>query len=114
MSAAATETLARVIAFPSRPPAEPEPATLAESTIASLVIESHLRSRAQQSTNWQRHRWFSYCEGMVTAMSIALAGEAGEDQWLIAQAVGQALKAGITDPDRLVAIAKSPQDPITA
>lgn len=101
---------AKVIAFPRRAIIEP---SLAEVSIASLLIEAHDKA-GQATSTWQRHKWSAQAEGFATSLSIVMAGECGEDQWLIRAAVEDALDAGVDDADRLVRIARDPHGPDVA
>src|SRR5690606_36297674 len=98
-------TGAVVIKFPRQRIAEP---SVAELSIAALLVEAHTKLGGT-SSQWARQRISSHADGLATALSITMAGECGEEQFLIKQTLVSALNDGCDDPEMLVQTARDPQ-----
>ena len=101
-----TKQGARVFQFPVRRIARP---SVAELSIAALLVEAHEKAAATTS-KWTRQRALAHADGLATALSITLAGECGEEQYLMKAALVAALNDGCEDPERLIQLARNPQE----
>lgn len=99
------QTGAVVIRFPRRRIAVP---SVAELSIAALLVEAHEKAAAATS-NWHKQRALAHADGLATALSITMAGECGEDQFLMKASLVAALNDGCEDPEQLVNFARSPE-----
>lgn len=100
-------TLARVYHLPVRVAPQPpmdgcDDDCGVEATLASLAVESHARTLRDDRAEW----WSGHTEALVAALSIAVMGGCGDDQFAAHEAVTAALRAGVVDADVLVDVAR--------